>query len=130
MLVEIPIIKSPTHVGLFYGITIVLLPFMLLSFTLNLNSLFPCYFEMATLVSAERPVVSYIPRIYQRGARARAIIQDWREKYGIRDAIHGLLPDTRPLPSAWEMGIVLEMNKVERRLQFLFERKVSRLHHA
>lgn len=75
----------------------------------------------------ERSVFMQIP-LYRRGVRARAIISGLREAYPyVHDRIHGWLPDTRKVPSAWHLGLTLALNKVERRLEFVVEQKIAGL---
>lgn len=75
----------------------------------------------------ERSVFMQIP-FYRRGVRARTIISGLREaRPYVHDRIHGWLPDTREMPSAWQLGLLLAMNKTERVLEFLVEEKIAGL---
>lgn len=85
------------------------------------------YTKMTVTSFIERRVFMHIP-LYRRGARARAIINSLREAHPyIHDRIHGRLPDTRKLPSSWQLGFLLTVNSVERCLEFVVEEKIAGL---
>lgn len=75
---------------------------------------------MAERITEQQRFRWYHPHWYRNGVRARALLPRLRE-YGIRDPIHGILPDRRPLPSAWTLGITLLADSAERRLQWFVE---------
>lgn len=82
---------------------------------------------MTAISFIERSVFMQIP-LYRRGVRARTIISGLREAHPyVHDRIHGWLPDRREIPSAWQLGITLALNKAERSLQRLVEEKIAGL---
>lgn len=62
----------------------------------------------------------YHPHWYRKGVRARSLLFRLRE-YGVHDPVHGMLPDRRPLPSAWTLGVTLICNKAERGITWFVE---------
>ncbi len=75
---------------------------------------------MAANASEQRAIRWYHPRWYRNGVRARVLLPRFRER-GIHDPVHGILPDRRPLPSAWTLGITLLCNTAERRIKWFVE---------